>query len=146
MKKPLPTLNEKNFEIFFYKEKQKSWRQREKEDSTSRGWKLKSWSENWRYTRRTARENCERKVRAFGRNRYEKQRPSRCTFLTSFFLQTALSSRETASLRLHVPKLFLFVDRIVSAPSETVVEHPLRPSSAVDPPQPETNFDVDKKV
>jgi hypothetical protein len=47
---------------------------------------------------------------------------------------------------MHVPKLFLSVDRIVSAPSETVVEHPLRPSSAVDPPQPETNFAVDKKV
>jgi hypothetical protein len=62
------------------------------------------------------------------------------------FLQTALSSRETASLKMHVPKLFLFVDRIVSAPSETVVEHPLRPASAVDPPQPETNFAVDKKV
>jgi hypothetical protein len=60
------------------------------------------------------------------------------------FLQTALSSRETASLKMHVPKLFLFVDRIVSAPP--VVEHPLRPSSAVDPPQPEMNFAVDKKV
>ncbi len=45
---------------------------------------------------------------------------------------------------MHVPKLFLFVDRIVSAPP--VVEHPLRPSSAVDPPQPEMNFAVDKKV
>jgi len=62
----------------------------------------------------------------------------------SFLADRIVFARNSVD-KVHVPKLFLFVDRIVSGPSETVVEHPLRPSPAADPPQPETNFAVDEK-